>query len=183
MCELLLTLRQVLDLLLPSLGFCRALVVRLLQLLDLQVDHLLALRDSRLERRQPLLLLERAVELREPLRDLALTLLELGLGGGQRRGAPVERGGLPCDVLLEPHLAAGDLDLLVQRRAQILLARQRRVQLGTQQLDVGRRRVGSGDRLAGRARFFVLACELGPQPRPEATFRLAVVCSHRRPGL
>ena len=118
--ELLLTLSQVFDLFLPLLRLGRALVICLLQFLDLQVDHLLALGDACLQSREPLLFLQRAVELREPLRDLALPVLELGLGRRERRRAAVERGRRPGDILLQPNLASGDLDLLVDCRTQKL---------------------------------------------------------------
>jgi hypothetical protein len=43
----------------------------------LHVDELFALGDLRLELRELFLLLERPVELRQPLRDLALPVLEI----------------------------------------------------------------------------------------------------------
>src|SRR5207302_5614764 len=110
--------------------------------------------------RQPLVLFEGAVELGETLGDLALALLELCLGLGERRGATVERRSLSRHVLFEADLSPGDLDLLAERRPQILLAGERRAQLGTEQLYV--RNGGGGDRLRRRAGLLVLAVELCP---------------------
>ena len=118
----LLTLCQVLNLLLPLLRLGGPLVVGQLQLLDLQVDHLLALGDPRLERCEPLVLFERHVEFGQALGDLALPLLELSLGGGKRGSTPVERRRLPRDVLLEANLAARDLDLLVRPEEEAALS-------------------------------------------------------------
>ena len=119
-----LALGEILDLLLPLPRLARPLFVGLLELVHLHVDELLALGDLRLELGELLLFLERAVELGQALRDLTLALLELRFRRGKRGGARVEPGRLARHVLLQPHFSTGDLDLLVQRRAEALLARQ-----------------------------------------------------------
>ena len=100
-----------------------------------------------------------------------------------KMNATVEGRGLPGDILLEPNLAPGHFDLLVQRRPQVLLAGEGRSQLGAQQLEVRqRRRISRGDRFRGRARFLLLAArELRPETRPEAPFHLAGIWSHGHP--
>ena len=119
--DVLLALREILDLFLQLLRRSRALLVSRLQLLDLELDQLLALRESSLGCRQLLLGLEGSVHLEEPLVDLPFALLELCLGGLQRRRATVEGRRLLGELLFGLHFAAGDLDLLVERRSEILL--------------------------------------------------------------
>ena len=80
--------------------------------------------DRHCELRELLLHLEQAVQLGQPLGHPALAVVELGLGLRQCRGAAVEPGRLLCELLLELRVAARGVRLVVQRRAQLLLARE-----------------------------------------------------------
>ena len=122
--EVLLTLGDLGKLLLHLGGRGRALAVADLELLHLQLDELLAFREPRLQLRELLLRLQQAVQLRQPLGHSALALVELGLGLRQRRRPTVEPGRLLCELLLELRVMARGVDVVVQRRTQLLLARE-----------------------------------------------------------
>src|SRR4029450_13670725 len=80
--------------------------------------------------------------------------------------------------LLQLDLAAGVIDLIRERVAQILLARERRFQLDAEEVDVGGRLVGRGDRFARRTRVGFVSFELCAETGAESALGLAVVCGH-----
>ena len=172
---------QVFDLFLELLCRGRTFRVGVLQLVDLQLDRPLTLGERRLGLPERLLQLEQPVELDEPLGHLPLALLELRLRSREGSRAPIECGGLLGQHLLLLDLAAGDVDLLGERRPELLLARERGIQLETQRLDVGCLYLDrGGDRLAGRPWLgLILLLELGSETGAEAA--LDAVFSHRHP--
>ena len=152
-CELLLAVGNRPDLVRELGRAPRTLPVRRLQLAHFHLDELLALGDPRFAARQ--LLLERLEpvlgvgELVEPRGDFPFSLLERRLRRGQGRRAMVELGNALGGFVREL-LGAQRVALAVERRTQLLLARERCRQLGTQSVDfdIARRRRGF-DRLAG----------------------------------
>jgi hypothetical protein len=167
--ELLLLLCEVLDLFLELLRRGCTFRVGVLQLVDLELDRPLTLGERRLGLPERLLQLEQTIELDEPLGHLPLALLELRLRCREGSRAPIECGGLLGQHLLLLDLAAGDVDLLGERRPELLLARKRGIQLDTQRVDVRCLYLDrSGDCLAGRPWLgLILLLELGSETGAE----------------
>jgi hypothetical protein len=108
----------------------RPLLVGSLQLAHLQLDELLPLLDAGLRLRE--LALEvpdprlGVGDFLEPIQDMRLALLELGLGRGQRRRPPLELTRIVAGL----DFAAEGVDLLAEGSAELLLPCERRRQLG-----------------------------------------------------
>ena len=96
-----------------------------LELVDLQLDQLFAFRNAaiRSSRAPPVLRGDHPVP--RGAGHAPLALLQLRLGRRERGSTRIERRRLSHKLLLELHLPARDLDLLAERRTQLLLARQR----------------------------------------------------------
>src|SRR5207302_389891 len=171
------------------LGGARALLVGRGQLAELRLDVLLALRGMGLQRRELVVLLHEPppleLERLHLLGDVALALLEGNLEGAEPAGPLVELGLPGREVVLGMELPVVRGDLLAERAAKLLLARERRGQLAAERLQVGVREVDIRSRgdAAGCVRRGGLRAALSGRRLPTTLQLGAQTCTEALLGL